>query len=143
MFLALKTYDENFHEWKIIPSHCINKYFGKSLKFLTCLSFDHKLLIKFPKFYKNILFQWSNSFFASSELPFCFLSNFPWFNKHILIEKMSIFFLNFSDKGLNFVYQLFDNNGNVKSWSSIKEEFGFSNITDFKWQQLIYTLPPS
>ena len=138
-----KLCDENFHEWKIIPSHLINKYFGKSFKFHSCLSFDRKLLIKFPKFYKNILFQWSSSFFASSELPSCILSNFLWFNKHILIEKKSIFFRDFSDKGLNFVYQLFDNNGNVKSWSSIKEEFGFSNISNFKWQQLIYTLPPS
>ena len=138
-----KLYDENFHEWKIIPSHLISKYFGKSFKFHSCLSFDRKLLIKFPKFYKNILFQWSSSFFASSELPSCILSNFLWFNKHILIEKKSIFFRDFSDKGLNFVYQLFDNNGNVKSWSSIKEEFGFSNISNFKWQQLIYTLPPS
>ena len=89
------------------------------------------------------MFQWSSSFFASSELPSCILSNFLWFNKHILIEKKSIFFRDFSDKGLNFVYQLFDNNGNVKSWSSIKEEFSFSNISNFKWQQLIYTLPLS
>ena len=56
-----KLCDENFHEWKIIPSHLINKYFGKSFKFHSCLSFDRKLLIKFPKFYKNILFQWSSS----------------------------------------------------------------------------------
>ena len=89
------------------------------------------------------MFQWSSSFLAYSERPSCILSNFLWFNKHILIEKKSIFFRDFSDKGLNFVYQLFDNNGNVKSWSSIKEEFGFSNISNFKWQQLIYTLPPS
>ena len=71
------------------------------------------------------------------------MSSFLWFNKHIFIEKKSIFFRDFSDKGLNFVYQLFDNNGNVKSWSNIKEEFGFNNISNFKWQQLIYTLPPS
>ena len=138
-----KLCDENFHEWKIIPSHLISKYFGKSFKFHSCLSFDRKLLIKFPKFYKNVFFQWSNSFFASSELPSCILSSFLWFNKHILIEKKSIFFRDFSDKGLNFVYQLFDNNRNVKSWSNIKEEFGFNNISNFKWQQLIYTLPPS
>ena len=49
-----KLCDENFHEWKIIPSHLINKYFGKSFKFHSCLSFDRKLPIKFPKFYKNI-----------------------------------------------------------------------------------------
>ena len=94
-------------------------------------------------FYKNILFQWSSFFFASSELPSCILLNFLWFNKHILIEKESIFFRDFSDKGLNIVYQLFNNNGNFKSWSSIKEEFGFSNISNFKWQQLKYMLPSS
>ena len=44
-----KLCDENFHEWKIIPSHLLNKYFGKSFKFYSCLSFDRKLLIKFPK----------------------------------------------------------------------------------------------
>ena len=85
-----KLCDENFHEWKIIPFHLINKYFGKSFKFHSCLSFDCKLLIKFPKFYKNILFQWSSSFFASSELPSYILSNFLWFNKDISIEKKSI-----------------------------------------------------
>ena len=70
------------------------------------------------------------------------MSNFLWFNKHILIEKKSIFFRYFSDKGLNFVYQLFDNNGSVKSWSSIKEEFDFNNISNFTWQQLIYVITP-
>ena len=112
-----KFCDENFHEWKIITSYLINKYFGKSFKFHSCLSSDRKLLIKFHKFHKNILFQWSSSFFASSELPSCILSNFPWFNNNISIEKKSMFFRDF----LTNAYQLFDNNGNVKSWSSIKE----------------------
>ena len=125
-----KLCDENFHEWKII----MNKYFGKSFKFHSCLSFDCKLLIKFPKFYKNILFQWSSSLFAFFELTSCIILNFLWFNKHILIEKKSIFFRYLSNEGLNFFYQLFDNNGNVKYWSSIKEEFGFSNISNFEWQ---------
>ena len=88
------------------------------------------------------MFQWSSSLFASSELPSCIRSNFLWFNKHILIEKKPIIFRYFSDKSLNFVCQLFDNNGNVKSWSIIKEEFGFNNFSIFKWQQLIYALPP-
>ena len=71
-----KLCDENFHKWKIIPSHLINKYFGKSFKFHLYLSFDRKLLIKFPKF------PWSSSsFFASSELPSCIFSNFLWSNK--------------------------------------------------------------
>ena len=137
-----KLCDENFHEWKIIPSHLINKYFRKSFKFHSCLSFDCKFFITFPKFYRSILFQWSSSLFASSELPSCILSNFLWFNKHILIEKKPILFRYFSDKDLNFVYQLFDNIGYVKSWSRIKEEFGFKNFSYFKWEQLIHALPP-
>ena len=44
-----KRCDENFHEWKIILSHFIKKYFGKSFKFHSCLSFDRKLFIKFPE----------------------------------------------------------------------------------------------
>ena len=78
---------------------------------------------------------------AFSELPSCIMSNFLWF-KHILIEKSPSFFLYFSDKDLNFLYQLFDNNESVKSRNSIKEEFDFNNISNFKWQQLIYALPP-
>ena len=51
-----KLGNESFCEWGIIPFRLINKYFGKSFKFHSCLSFDCKLLIKFPKVYKNILF---------------------------------------------------------------------------------------
>ena len=85
--------NENFLEWKITPSHLINKYFGKSFKFHLCLSFNRKLLIKFPKSYKNILFQWSSFFFASTELPSCILSNFLCFNKHVSIEIFFVIFL--------------------------------------------------
>ena len=53
MFLALKICDENLHEWKMIPSHLINIYCGKSFKFHSCLSYVRKLLIKFPKFYSK------------------------------------------------------------------------------------------
>ena len=79
---------------------------------------------------------------SASELPSCIMSNFLWFNKHNLVEKKSIFFRYFYDKGLNFDYQLLDNNESVKSWSSIKEEFDFNNISNFKWQQRIYAIPP-
>ena len=43
-----KLCDENFHEWKIIPSHLISKCFGKSIKFQSGLCFNRKFLIKFP-----------------------------------------------------------------------------------------------
>ena len=58
------------------------------------------------------------------------------------LKKKFIIFWYFSDKGLKIVYQLFDNNGNVKFWGSIKEGYGFNNFSNFKWQQLIHALSP-
>ena len=87
-----KLCDENIHEWKIIPSHLINKNFGKLFKFYSYVCFDRKLLVKFPEFYKNILFQWSSSFLffrttflysVNKEL------NFLWFNHRWVNESQS------------------------------------------------------
>ena len=116
------------------------KYFRKSFKFHPCFSFDRKLLIKL-EFYRNILFQWSSSFFCFFRTTLLDFTKI-FFNDLIntLILK-SPSFRYFSDKGLNFVYQLVEKNGNIKSWSSIKEEFDFGNFFNFRWQHLIYALP--
>ena len=50
-------------------------------------------------------------------------------------------FCYFFDKVLSFVYQLFDNNGIIKSLINIKQEFSFNNIFNFKLQQLINVVP--
>ena len=52
------------------------------------------------------------------------------------------FFHYFSDKDLNFVYQLLDNNGNIKSWRSIKEEFGIGKLNPRQlYSLLVYNHP--
>ena len=53
-----KLYDENFHEWKVIPLHLIRITFGQNFKFHSNL-YDTKLLTSFPVFYKNIFRYWS------------------------------------------------------------------------------------
>ena len=45
-----KLYDENFHEWKVIPLHLICLTFGQNSNF----SYNTKLRTSFPAFYKNI-----------------------------------------------------------------------------------------
>ena len=71
-----KLYDENFHEWKVIPLHLIRITFGQNFKFHSNLSYDTKLLTSFPVFYKNIFRYWSQHFTVSPELPSCTLSTF-------------------------------------------------------------------
>ena len=99
-------------------------------------------LLNFPRFTKTFCFNGVALCLFFSEIRSCKMSNFLWFNKHILNEKRSTFFRYFFDKNLNFVYQLFDNNGSVHSWSNIEEKFDFNNVSNFKWQQLIYALHP-
>ena len=47
-----ELYDDYFQEWKIIPLHLINEYFGPSFKFHSNLHFGSKLLKDPPSFYK-------------------------------------------------------------------------------------------
>ena len=98
-----KLYDENFHEWKIIPLHLIRITLGQNFKFHSNLSYDTKLLTSFPVFYKNIFRYWSQHFTVSPELPSCILSTFLWYNKDILISNKPIYFKHFSDNNLNYV----------------------------------------
>ena len=71
-----KLHDDCFHEWKIIPFHLLNKFFGPSFKFHSNLHFESKLLKNFPSFYKHMLMSWTKYFIAFPITPFCVLSQF-------------------------------------------------------------------
>ena len=127
-----KLYDENFHEWKVIPLHLIRITFGQN--------YDTKLLTSFPVFYKNIFRYWSQHFTVSPDLPPCILSSFLWYNKDILISNKPIYFKQFSNN-LSYVTQLFDNTGNTKEWIKLKHDIILNNNLYFKWMQLIHSIP--
>ena len=100
-----KLCDENFHEWKIISSHLITKFLGKSGKF-------HYATILIANYILN---------FLSLTKTFCFngVSLCLFFPNYLLVFSQSfydfhiyLFMLFFSG---NSVYQLFDNNGIIKS----------------------------
>ena len=122
-----KLYDENFHEWKIIPLHLIRITFGQNFKFHSNLSYDTKLLTSFPVFYKNIFCYWSQHFTVSLDLPSCILSSFLWYDKDILISNKPIYFKHFSKNNLNYVTQLFHDTGNTKEWMKLKQKFNLNN----------------
>ena len=63
-----KLYDENFHEWKIIPLHLICITFGQNFKFHSKLSYGTELLTSFLYFIKI--------FFTTGANTLLFLQNF-------------------------------------------------------------------
>ena len=46
-----RLFDNNFHQWKLIPVYVFRKYLGKKFKFHSNLEKSHSILCKFPKFY--------------------------------------------------------------------------------------------
>ena len=50
-------------------------------------------------------------------------------------------FLFFSDKNLNFIGQLFNENGHIKPWEDIKIEFHLKDTQKIYWLQIIDALP--
>ena len=140
-FWVKLLFDGNHHDWKIIPLCLINKYFGKNFHFHPNLSFNLSLVNSFPEFYKQILLNWSTYFVSNSEDRSCIQSNFFWYNKHLLIDNRPVYLQSFAEKKVNFLGNLLDGSGNLKSWNELKAEFNLADNLHFSWMQLKNFIP--
>ena len=52
------------------------------------------------------------------------------------MDKASFHFLTFSEKSINYVSQLFSDNGSIKKWHELKREYNLHESSHFKWLQL-------
>ena len=75
-----------------------------------------------PNFYKEMITNWAKCLSGSPSLPSAILSQFLWFNSNIKIGNKSVFIPDFASKNINFVSQIFDENGKTKSWDYVKSE---------------------
>ena len=99
----LEGYDNNFHEWKLIPLHLITMSFGSKFKFHSNTFLKKHHLEKLLLFYRDIFINWKTHFSSRLETPACLYSQIFWFKKYIQIEdnfvclqlKILIFYLNF------------------------------------------------
>ena len=66
------------------------------------------------------------------------LSEFIWFNSNTKVDSKPVHFsFFFSDKNLNFIGQLFNDNGNVKPWEDIKIEFHLQDTRKYASYKLL------
>ena len=68
-------------------------------------------------------------------------SQFLWYNSYIKIDNEVVCYKDFADKKINFVSDLFDENGELKSWQKILSDFQLTQKSYFKWFQLIHAIP--
>ena len=69
------------------------------------------------------------------------MSHFLWYNIYIQIDEGDVHFSKFSQNNLNFVSQLFNINGLIKTWYLLKQEFHLKNKSYFQWLHLINSIP--
>ena len=138
-----RLFEDDFHDWKVIPLFLIGKHLGKNFKFHNNIDLSKDILSKFPSFYQDIFIKWINNYTAKPTLPSMILSEFIWFNSNIKVDSKPVHFSFFSDKNLNFIGQLFNENGNIKPWEDIKIEFHLKDTQKIYWLQIIDALPKS
>ena len=78
-----KLFDENFHDWKILPLHIIHKSLGKKFVFHSNLKVNKKLTKSFPKYYREIINTWGSKLSCQTLVPSAILSQFLWFNSQV------------------------------------------------------------
>ena len=105
-----RLFEDNFHDWKVIPLFLISKHLGKSFKFDNNIDISNDILSKFLSFYQDIFIKWINIFTSKSIFPSLILSEVIWFNSNIKVDSKPVHFSFFSDKNLNFIGQLFNDN---------------------------------
>ena len=85
------------------------KMFGPCFKFHSNLSFNNSNLKEMLPFYRQMVISWSQYLFSSHEAPSQVLSQFLWCNNYIKIEYDVIHFEKLSNKNINFLPKLFEN----------------------------------
>ena len=102
---------------------CSPVFRKKNFKFHSNLKVSHSAFCKVPKFYEEIFIEWGKHLFSPVALSSTVACQFIWYNRNIQIGNKSIYLYIFSKRNLNFVGQLFDINGKLKSWECIKRQF--------------------
>ena len=65
---------------------------------------------------------WKKSFLHIYKTHSCIQSQFLWYNNSIKIGYMSCHFKEVSKKNVNYINQLFKDNGDLKHWKDLKRE---------------------
>ena len=84
---------------------------------------------------------WKKYLTRKVEIPFCILSQYLQYNENIQVDKNSIYLVQFSEKNINYVSQLFRPDGSIKKWHELKTEHELHESSYFQWLQLISAIP--
>ena len=140
-----KLLDEtNFHPWQEVAKVILGDLGGEKI-FHTNLFLEQnnkEICNKLPKFYKELLDLWQSlSKGEINELEFVLTQNLS-NNAFILSGNNPLFNRSLVSKGINYISDLIDCDGNFTRWNSMVSKFNL-NINDFfclVWSDTLYTV---
>ena len=85
-------------------------------------------------FYKNVLCAWGN--IVDCAIP---RSGYLWYNRNILIHGKSVYYPDFHNSGINYLSDLFDNNGQIIPFEELVSK-GLDKEKWLQWYGLIHSI---
>ena len=122
-----RFFENDFHDWKVIPLFLIGKNLGKNFKFHNNIDINNDILSKFSSSYQDIFIKCINNYTSKPTLPSMILSDFIWFNSNIKVDSKPVHFSFFSDKNV--------------PWKDLKIEFHLNDTHKIYWLQIIDAMP--
>ena len=141
MFLDRKIYDENFHEWKIIPSYIIKKIFRENFIFRPCFEPSISSLKIVPNFYEEMITNWAKSLSCSLTYHQQFFPSFYGLTWTLKLTIRAFLSLTLRVKTSILSFRFFTKNGKTKSWDYIKSEYNLETKLKYRWIHLTDTSP--
>ena len=135
-----RLHNKCYHDWKIIPLNYIYNALCKNFKFYSNLSIPDKTKNSLSSYYKEIISSWCKYHSCTPEVPSLVSLQFLWYNSYIKIDKV-VCYKGFADKNIIYISDLFDENGELKSWQKILSYFQLTQKSYFKWFQIIHAIP--
>ena len=116
--------------------NCINNALGENFKFHSNLRIPNETINSLPSYCKDI-HSWCKYYYCAPKVSSLVSSQFLWYNSCIKIDNEVVCYKDFADKKINFVNDLFDENGELKALQKILSDFQLTQKSYFKWVQLI------
>ena len=106
------------------PLFLIKNHLGKIFIFHSNLGIKQKVVKKFPKFYQETLTWWGKYLCSPQKVLSAVAFQFICYNEYIKTDNNTTYHCYFSQKNLNHIGDLFENNNKMRSWEDLRAKLG-------------------
>ena len=135
--------DSNFHPWKVLANHLLSPVRGEAI-FHTNLCLSERFRQRtndLPLFYKELVLTWEKYSVSKSLTMGQIATQSLWNNAFIHTKSESLYDESLVFKGIMTVSNLFDNEGELKNWETVSQEFNLNPIHFLKWYGVLKSIP--